>query len=222
MASQAKSLQAQGVPLPNRLRGPNAPESTSNSGPKAQSRKSPRRANAGNRRPRKGRNLRQYGPTEVGGNATASVGLLEAEFLGALLLLVMLMFANTDASYGDKIMSIMKRGTLVCFFFFILALIAGIGANAAKLAKALGALVFVTILLTTPVDNMITLFDKFVKADWVGSTEHGNDVGSADTGTAQGGSSASSNAGSGALGAATGAIERITQIMQQFGFGLIK
>src|SRR5215475_11089591 len=68
--------------------------------------------------------LRQYSPTRVG-DRSAGVGLLEAEFLGSLFLLILLLFADTNKSYADKIMSTMKRGTMLCILFFVLALIAG-------------------------------------------------------------------------------------------------
>lgn len=156
---------------------------------------------------------RQFSPTKAG-SSVASVGLLEAEFFGSLFLLILIMFANTDTSYSDKIMSLIKRGSLLCLLFFLLAIIAGIGPNASKIAKAIGALVFVATLLTTPAQTVITDIDTLIKADWPGSTEHGQDVGSADTGT-QSGSSGSS--GSGILGAAEGAIERITTILKDLG-----
>jgi hypothetical protein len=120
----------------------------------------------------------------------------------------------------------MKRGTLVCLYFFILALVAAIGPNMAKVAKALGGLCLVAILLTAPVASfdskgnltggMLYDIDQLIESDWVGSSEHGTDVGSADSG------SASSSNGSSPLGAASGAIQRITGILGQLGFGIIK
>lgn len=159
-------------------------------------------------------------PVRAGQKATSGVGLLEAEFLGTLLLLIFLLFADTNKSYADKIMSTMKRGTLIALLFFVLALIAGVGPNASKIAKAIGAMVFVSILLTAPVTDTIGNLDKFFKADWTSTGEHGTDVGStsnvSDTGNTSTGGSA------GPLGAAEGAINRITQIIQSFGFGIIK
>lgn len=161
--------------------------------------------------------IRNASPTRMAGNTTSGVGLLEAEFFATLFLLILLLFTGSD-TYANKIMSTMKRGTLVMILFFVLALIAGAGPNAAKIAKGIGALVFVATLLTTPGNTVITDLDAFFKADWAGTAEHGSDVGSADTGTSSGTSSVPSNA----LGAASGAIQRITQIIQSFGFGIIK
>lgn len=165
--------------------------------------------------------IRDSSPTRVGANTAGGVGLLEAEFFGTIFLLILLLFTGKD-TYANKIMSTMKRGTLVMILFFVLALIAGVGPNAAKIAKGIGALVFVATLLTTPGNTLITDLDSFFKADWAGTAEHGSDVGSADAGTGSGTSTAVPSAGSGALGAAEGAIGRITQIIESFGFGIIK
>jgi hypothetical protein len=165
------------------------------------------------------RPLRQYSPTRVGDKASG-VGLLEAEFLGSLLLLILLLFADTDKSYADKIMSTMKRGTMICILFFVLALMAGIGPGSAKISKAIGAMVFVAILVTSPVLNMFGNLDKFFKADWTATGEHGTDVG-ATSSTSDSGSTATGGS-AGPLQAAEGAINRITQIINSFGFGLIK
>jgi len=172
---------------------------------------------SGNRQDRKP--ISSYSPTRAG-NKASGVGLLEAEFLGALFLLVLLLFADTSKSYADKIMSTMKRGTMLCILFFILALISGIGPSSAKIAKAIGAMVFVAILVTSPVLSMFGNLDKFFKADWTATGEHGSDVGAtsstSDTGSSTTGGSA------GFLHNAEGALARINDIMQSFGFGLIK
>lgn len=146
--------------------------------------------------------------------SSSNVGLLEAEFFGALILLVVLMFTGSQ-SYAEQIMSLMKRGTLTCLLFFILALVAGIGENAARISKGLGALIIVGILVTTPASGAITDVDNLIKNDWVGTTEHGDDVGSADTGTGS-----SSSSGGGILGDAAGALNRIKSIISS-GFGMI-
>lgn len=70
-------------------------------------------------------------------------------------------------------MSVMKRGALMCVAFFILALVSSAGPNAAKIAKAFGALLIVAILVTSPVNTVITDLDNLIKNDWVGSTETG-------------------------------------------------
>jgi hypothetical protein len=94
------------------------------------------------------------------------------------------MFANSTSSYAEKIMSLMKRGTLVCLLFFLLAIISGVGENASRIAKAFGALVIVAILLTTPITTVVTDVDSLIKNDWVGSAETGGDqAASADAGT---------------------------------------
>jgi len=167
--------------------------------------------------PRQGRSIKSFSPTRAGDKA-GGVALLEAEFIGCLFLLVLLLFADTSKSYGDKIMSTLKRGTLISILFFILALVSGIGPNANKIAKAIGGLVFVAILLTSPVTAMVGNFDKFLKQDWVGTGEHGTDVGSSSTSPP----ASSTGSGGGPLQAAEGAIERLNQLMNTFGLGLIK
>jgi hypothetical protein len=130
-------------------------------------------------------NLRAYNPANAGANVSGGVGVLEAEFLAALVILGMLMFTSGD-TYENKIMSFMKRGSLMCALFFALALISSAGVNASRIAKAFGALVIVAILLTSPMQTVITDVDNLIKNDWVGSSEQGNDVApaSADAGTA--------------------------------------
>lgn len=164
--------------------------------------------------------VRRYSPPSAG-NRIASIGLLEAEFIAALMLQVLLLFADTNKSYSDKIMQTMKRGTMISLLFFVLALIAGTGPNIARVSKAIGGLTVVAILLTSPMTDVIGNFDKFFKADWAGTTEHGTDVGQTDTPDTSGGSGGSGGA-SGALHAAEGAVGRITQIIESFGFGIIK
>jgi hypothetical protein len=192
------SLQQQGVPIPAKLNGPQNVQKPASAAPKARSKKSaagtgkaPPRA-----RSRKGptgvARVRQYSPVPATDKAVAGVGLLEAEFLAALVLLVLLMFANTQASYGDKIMSIMKRGFLVCITFIILALSASIGPNAAKVSKALGGLIIVAILVTSPVVTALGTFDTFIKSDWSATDETGTQT-SADSGTSSSTSGTSTN-----------------------------
>lgn len=126
---------------------------------------------------------------------TSNVGALEAEFLICILLLVLLMFANSASSYGERVMSLMKRGSLVCLLFFLLAIISQTGPNAERIAKGFGGLVVVAILLTTPMNTVIKDVDALIKNDWVGTSETGNDTAaSADSGTATGQSPAVQNA----------------------------
>jgi hypothetical protein len=182
------SLQSQGVPIPSRLRGP---VPTNNVGQPIQtrarqtssqrSRRTPTRPSNTNVRART--NVRDFSPTRAADNVTGgSVGILEAEFITAIVLLVLLMFTNTASEYGDKIMSTMKRGTLICALFFVLALISSIGPTASKISKAFGALVVVSILVTSPTSQILTALDNLIKNDWIGTDETGNDV-SADAGS---------------------------------------
>lgn len=122
-------------------------------------------------------------PTGLGNSASGSLAGLEGEFIVAIGLLILLMFANNAASYGDKIMSLIKRGTLTCLLFFILALIGGTGPRAAKIAKAFGALIIIGILLTSPVNTVITDVDGLIKNDWVGTSEAGPASGDSGTGS---------------------------------------
>jgi hypothetical protein len=132
---------------------------------------------------------------------------LEAEFFGIIFLLIVQLFVGSS-SYGDKMMSFMKRGTLTAILFFFLALIAGIGPNAAKVSKGLGALVFVAILISSPGQDIIQSLDKFFKSDWVGTSESAHDTASADTGTA----ATSAGVIGTAEGAASNALKGLTEI----------
>lgn len=148
------------------------------------------------RNKRANRSIRSYSPTRMADKSAAGIGLLEAEFFIAIGLLALLMFSNSSAQYSDKIMSFMKRGSLTCLLFFILALVASAGENAARIAKAFGALVIVAIAITSPVNTVAADIDALIKADWVGTNETGGDstTTSADTGTASGTTNAVTNA----------------------------
>lgn len=98
-----------------------------------------------------------------------NIGLLQAEFFICLGVLVLIMFAS-KASNADKIMSTLKRGTLTCAAFFILALVASIGPNATKLSKAIGGLIVVALLLTAPILEVNKDVDNIIKNDWVASS----------------------------------------------------
>jgi hypothetical protein len=104
------------------------------------------------------------------------------------------MFANSGETYSNRIMSLMKRGTLTCLLFFLLAMTASVGPYAAKFSKAFGALIIVGILVTSPVTQVFTDLDNLIKNDWVGTseTEGGTSASSADTGTGSGTSSSAS------------------------------
>ena len=94
------------------------------------------------RRSNSSRPIRDYGPTRVADSASSGVGLLEAEYFLILFLLILELFVGSD-SYADKMVSTMKRGTLVTLLFFILAMAASVGPNASKIAKGIGGLVVV-------------------------------------------------------------------------------
>lgn len=146
------------------------------------------------------RSISEFNPANVGEKG-GSVGALEGEFLICIGLLVLLMFANSTSSYGERVMSIMKRGTLVCLLFFLLAIISQVGPNASRIAKVFGGLVIVAILITTPANTVIEDVDSLIKNDWVGSSETGGDTASsADKGTSEGQSDTTQNAVNNALG----------------------
>lgn len=158
-------------------------------------------------------NLRDYNPANAGANVSGGVGTLEAEFLVALVILAMLMFTSGD-SYENKIMSFMKRGSLMCALFFALALVSSAGVNASRIAKAFGALVIVAILLTSPVQTVITSVDNLIKNDWVGTSETGNDTApaSADAGTASTSNGAVNDAANAFINSLKGSQSSLSQI----------
>lgn len=167
-----KTLQEQGVPIPSRLRGPgNAVETSSR--PHSSRISSQSRGNTRRRNSTRNRSVSDYNPVNVAEKSSGGVGTLEAEFLVGLALLIMVMFSSS-ASFTDKIMSVMKRGALLCITFFILALVAASGPNAAKVCKAIGALIVVAIVVTSPVNTVITDVDNLIKNDWVGSPATSN------------------------------------------------
>lgn len=183
------SLQRQGVPIPAKLEGPRPQATyqvTSEQRLPRQQRNPRPRATTYSATTTSVRGNRSYSPPSVS-NPVAGTGMLEAEFLVALGLVVLLAFTGS-AAYADKIMSVMKRGTLVCLMFFILSLISSAGNNAARIAKAFGALVVVAILITSDVGAVLTDIDNIIKNDWAGTSESANDgeapaSGSADSGT---------------------------------------
>lgn len=144
-------------------------------------RRSPRRSSGGSAP------SRIYRPTETGKSAGNAVGALEAEFIGAIALLFLTLFTDTTSSYSDKMLAVMKRGTLIALTFFILALMSAQGPNAARFAKAFGALLDVGILLSVASTEMLGEIDGFFKGTWT----------SADS---SGGTSAGAPAGQGGLG----------------------
>ena len=137
---------------------------------------------------RSNRDLVSVLPTSQGEKASGAVGALTAEFLGGIALLFLTLFTDTSSSYSDKMLAIMKRGTLLGLSFFLLALISGQGPNAARVAKAFGLLLDVGLILSVSSDTMLKELDGFITGAWKPS---GN---SSDAG------SAGAQAGSGALG----------------------
>lgn len=133
------------------------------------------------------RQARSYGPTTTGKEVGSSVGTLEAEFFGAMLLIGLTIFFDPKASsdYSSVMLAAMKRGTLTIITFFLLALISAAGPNAARFAKAFGALVIVALILAQAQDGMITKLDSFFKADWTsgGSSKDSDTSADAQAGT---------------------------------------
>lgn len=174
--------------------------------PTAPQTSAPQRSISNNSRARSNRRpIREYSPDMVGERASSGVGLLTAEFFGIMFLLFIELFVGTD-SYENKMLSIMKRGTLVAILFFLLAIIAGVGPNASKVAKGIGALVFVGILLSSPGQVVIVALDNFFKADWQAADQSS----SADAGTQ---SSANTSSGNSLIGG-------IEKVLLDPGFGL--
>jgi hypothetical protein len=167
------------------------------------------------RQNRRSRPFRDYGPTQVGGRTSSGVGLLEAEYFAIIFLLIVQLFIGTG-DYGSKMLSFMKRGTLTTILFFLLALIAGAGENAAKITKAIGALVFVAILLTSPGSDIINALDNLFKADWLGSgsASSSSSAPSADTGTQSTTTGAAGTAQANAFGAAERALQAGSSSLQ--------
>lgn len=128
-------------------------------------------------------------PTERGEKASGAVGALTAEFIGGIALLFLTLFTDTTSSYSDKMLAIMKRGTLLALSFFLLALIGGMGPNAARVAKAFGLLIDAGLILSISSDTMLSEIDKFIQGSWTSGTS----------------SSASAQAGSGSLGTSASA-----------------
>lgn len=181
-----RSLQSQGVPVPDKLTGkPVQGKVVSSRTATPRKRSSASTHSYGRYKQARSPIRRLPSPVTAGKDTASGVGALEAEFLLAIGFLGLLLFSSGKDNYADSIMSFMKRGALVCLTFFLLALIASIGPNAAKLAKAFGALMIVGILLTAPVNTVINDVDGLIKNDWLGSTDKDNSKPSSDSGTQQ-------------------------------------
>jgi hypothetical protein len=127
---------------------------------------------------------RDYGPTRVG-EKVGTIGTLEAEFIGSVLLIFLTVFTDASSSYGDKMLAVMKRGTLAAILFFILALFSTAGEGSAKFAKAFGLLVMAGIFLSTAGQDTISILDTFFKADWTSSGDSSNSSANATAGQQQ-------------------------------------
>jgi hypothetical protein len=203
VSTRGRSLQSQGVPIPNKLNGPNKPVKRSGNSTRKSAPPPPHRIRYSSRsQPPNTTNLKDYNPTNVASNTTNNIGILEAEFLVALALLISLMFADGTTDFSSKMMSVMKRGTLVCVLFFILALVASAGDNVAKACKAFGALVIVGILLTSPMATVFKDFDAIIKNDWTGTSE-----------TEGGTAPASSNSGNAGATSTEQALQQFAEII---------
>lgn len=198
MPAQRKSLQSQGVPLPDRLPARQNRFATPSERPKTIRRQV---VTERSRDPETGlaqevhttyEEPRAFAPSRGGGalgrkrrdidvNVPEGIGLLMAEFFVAMGLLILLFFASGNASLPNRIMTTIKRGTLTCAVFFILALVSGVNPTAAKIAKAIGALVVVALLMSAPIygtdssgnpSGVLVDVDELIKNDWAPSASH--------------------------------------------------
>jgi hypothetical protein len=179
-SSRRESLQSQGVPFPERLSGP---QNRFAERPQGSQRKSSATASAspGIAPARSGGG--KPGPGPLSSPGASGIGLLAAEFFICIALLILLFFAKGSEGLPTRIMDTIKRGTLICAAFIILSLVAGIGPNANKIAKAFGALLVVAILLTAPIygtdasgnpSGVLVDVDNIIKNDWAPSATHDN------------------------------------------------
>lgn len=141
-----------------------------------------------------GSDVKKYLPSEAGEKASNAVGAITAEFLGGLALLFLTVFTDSTSSYSDKMLAIMKRGTLLGLSFFLLALISGQGPNAARVAKAFGLLLDVGILMSLASDTMLSELDAFFTGTWKGTD------GTSSSANAQAGSSSVIGQSTGSVG----------------------
>lgn len=159
------------------------------------------------------------------GKSAGSIGTLEAEFFGAMILTALTIFTDPKASsdYPSVMLAAMKRGTMIIISFFLLALLSAAGNNAAKFAKAFGALILVGLILAQAENGLFSKLDEFFKSNWTsgGSGSAGSSSGNAQAGTQQ------AAPGSGAIGtiiqgaqAAEGSTNPITGAVGNIGAGL--
>jgi hypothetical protein len=140
-------------------------------------------------------------PVSTGKSTGSSVGVLEAEYFGSLILIFLTVFTDSKSSYSSKMLAVMKRGTLASVLFFILALMSTGSENMARFAKAIGALVVAAIFLGTAGQGTVSALDAFFKADWTtGDTTQGDSSSQAPAGTQIGAPDSIANLGSQAAG----------------------
>jgi len=134
-------------------------------------------------------------PDPVGtGRTVGGIGTLEAEFFGAMVLVGLTIFTDPKASsdYPSVMLAAMKRGTMLILAFFLLALLSAAGNNAARFAKAFGALIIVGLILAQAENGLFSELDKFFQADWTsGGTESSSGAQSGQQNTAPGSGAAS-------------------------------
>lgn len=140
-------------------------------------------------------------PVTTGKATGSSIGALEAEYFGTLILIFLTVFTDSSSSYSSKMLAVMKRGTLASVLFFILALMSTGSQNMARFSKAIGALVLIGIFLGTAGQGTISALDAFFKADWTsGDTTQGDSSSQAPAGTQIGVPGSLANVGSEAAG----------------------
>lgn len=172
---------------------------------------------------RQSRPVSSYAPVGSGEATSNSVTVLEAEFFGCIFLIFLTVFTDSSASYSAKMLAVMKRGTLATVLFFVLALFSASGPNAARVAKAFGALVLAGIFLGTAGQGTISALDSFFKADWKsGSTTEGDSSSQAGAGQQIGAPDSLANMGAEASGVPgnilsqlRSGIDKINQILGQ-------
>lgn len=202
MPAQRKTLQAQGVPIPDKLPARSNRFSTP---AKSEQPKRIRRQVVTERTRNAETGLaqethttyeapREFAPSRGGGlsgnsrknpldgaRSSSGIGLLAAEFFICLILLVLQFFGGGTTGLPDRIMAVIKRGTLICAAFFILSLVSGAGESANKISKAFGALIVVAILLTTPIfgtdssgnpSGVLADIDELIKNEWAPTNVH--------------------------------------------------
>lgn len=156
-----------------------------------------------------------YAPTDIakgmGANKTSSsVGVLEAEFFGAMVLIALTIVTDPKASsdYPSVMLAAMKRGTMIIILFFLLALLSAAGPNAGRAAKAFGGLVIVGLILAQANSGLFVILDNLFKSDWSSGDGSGGSQEGASSANAQLGTQTSptGSVGSDIAGASVGGL----------------